>query len=63
MNIITDIEQLSNRCDEVLDLRKESKEVQRIILALKETIMRANNYQASSPLRSKSNPSTVSAAL
>lgn len=38
MNIITDIEQLSNRCDEVLDLRKESKEVQRIILALKDTI-------------------------
>lgn len=38
MNIITDIEQLSNRCDEVLDLRKESKEVQQIILSLKDTI-------------------------
>ena len=38
MNIITDIEKLSNRCDEVLDLRKENKIVQQIILALKSKI-------------------------
>lgn len=38
MNIITDIEQLSYRCDEVLDLRKENQHIQQIILALKSKI-------------------------
>lgn len=38
MDIVTDIEKLSDRCDEVLDLRKESKIVQNIILSLKNKI-------------------------
>lgn len=42
MEIITDIEQLSTRCDEVIDLRKESKLVQKIIIDLKDTIRKHN---------------------
>lgn len=42
MNIVTDIEQLSTRCDEILDLRKENKIIQNIILSLKNKIREDN---------------------
>ena len=42
MDIITDYDKLSERCDEVIDLRKESQLVQKIILDLKKAI-RENN--------------------
>lgn len=38
LDIITDVEQLGNRAEEVLDIRKEGKENQKIILDLKDKI-------------------------
>ena len=49
MDIITDYDKLSERCDEVIDLRKESQLVQKIILDLKKAIREnnlVNNYTA-----------------
>lgn len=47
--IITDLEKLSARADEIRDIRKCSKEVQEIVLELKDTIREKNLKALSAP--------------
>ena len=48
MDIITDIDELSGRCDEI-DIRKENEEMRTIILALKNVVREKNLTSLSAP--------------